>query len=291
MDIAQMEYFKAIAETGSMTRAAEELHTSQPALSAMVKRLERELDVTLFDRTPNRAALNGAGEIVLLHINSILQEMDAMRSDLRRYAQRNTSLTIAFCDPGVRWYCVPRFSFAHPNLQVSSLDCGEDALRLLVERTCDAVVVPDELRNSKVVCVPFLVDQVLFSAPSHGEFLGRESMSLREVSAQPLLLPNIGGYFSQQIERIIQDERPDIQLVKNEFPVTQHMIRTTNFLATVSSLSMEMRYDGEERRFIPLTDPELNVTWRIAYLKENRERVRPFLVWAKECAEERRKQE
>lgn len=290
MDIAQMEYFKVIAETGSMTRAAEELHTSQPALSAMVKRVERELDVTLFDRTPNRATLNGAGEIVLLHINSILREMEAMRSDLRQYARRNTSLTIAFSDPGVRWYCVPRFSFAYPDLQISSLDCGEDALRLLLEQSCDAVVVPGELRNSKALCVPFLTDRVFFSAPAHGEFLGQARMSLREVSAQPLLLPNIGGYFSRQIERIIQEERPDIQLVKNEFPVTQHMIRTTNFLATVSSLSMEMRYDGEDRRFIPLTDPELNVTWQIAYLKENRERVRPFLTWAKECAEERKKQ-
>ena len=71
-------------------------------------------------------------------------------------------------------------------------------------------------------------------------------------------------------------------------------IATTQKYVTLSSdyvvRTLEMRYDGEDRRFIPLTDPELNVTWQIAYLKENRERVRSFLAWAKECAEERKKQ-
>ena len=52
MDITQLRYFQMIAETGSLTRAAQQLHISQPAMSAMLKKLEEELEVELFDRTP-----------------------------------------------------------------------------------------------------------------------------------------------------------------------------------------------------------------------------------------------
>ena len=62
--------------------------------------------------------------------------------------------------------------------------------------------------------------------------------------------------------------------------VTQHLIRTTNFLATISTLSMDLRNDGTHRRLISLVDPELEVLYYISYLKSNREKVKAFLQWA-----------
>lgn len=288
MDLTQLEYFRTIAEAGSMTRAAEMLHTSQPALSAMVKRLERELDAELFDRTPNRARLNGAGETVLAHVHNILREAEEMKKDLRRYAQRDNALSIAFCDPGVQWYCVPRFSYVYPDIQVSSRLCGENALRLLLERECDIAVVPEKIMHSEVLNLPFLQDQVYLSAPAGSSFLDRESISLRELPAQPLLLPTFGGYFTETIEKIIMEERQDIAIVKNDFPVMQHMVRTTNFLSTISTLSMELRNDGENRRFLPLNDPEMCIAYQAAYLKGSRGAAGRFLEWAKKCAGEQR---
>ncbi len=290
MDITQMKYFRTIAEAGSMTRAAEILHTSQPSLSAMVKRLEKELDTTLFDRTPNRARLNEAGEIALAHISNILREAEEMKNDLRRYAQRDHMLSIAFCDHDVQWYSIPRFSFAYPDVQVSGRLCGENALRLLLERECDAVVVPEEIKHSDVLCVPFLFDQVYLSASPCGSFLDQESISLRELPARPMLFPTFGGYLVETVERIIKEERPDIAIVRNDFPVMQHLVRTTDFLATLSTLSMELRNDGENRHFISLSDPEMSLTYQIAYLKENRGRVSRFLEWAKKCTEEQRRE-
>ncbi len=288
MDLTQLEYFKTVAEAGSMTRAAELLHTSQPSLSVMVKRLEKELDTTLFDRTPNRARLNRAGEIALAHINNILREAEEMKNDLSRYAQQDKMLSIAFCDHDVQWYSIPRFSFAYPDMQVSSRLCGENALRLLLEREFDVAVVPEEIKHSDVLCMPFLFDQVYLSASSCGSYLEQDSISLRELPAQPMLFPTFGGYLVETIERIIKEERPDIAIVRNDFPVMQHLVRTTDFLTTLSTLSMELHNDGENRHFIPLSDPEMSLTYQIAYLKENRGKVSRFLEWAKKCAEEQR---
>jgi DNA-binding transcriptional LysR family regulator len=52
MELYQLKGFVAVAESGHLTRAADKLHVSQPALSAQVKAVEDELGVTLFERTP-----------------------------------------------------------------------------------------------------------------------------------------------------------------------------------------------------------------------------------------------
>lgn len=123
------------------------------------------------------------------------------------------------------------------------------------------------------------------SAPSTSELAARDSISLREIPAQPLLYPQIGGYFLSQMEQVITEDRLPITLVKNNNNVTQHLIRTTNFLATISTLSMDLRNDGTHRTLIPMTDPELNVRYYISYLKSNRERVKVFLDWGRSAVQ------
>ena len=132
MDLMQLQYFKIIAETESLTRAAKILHVSQPAMSGMLKKLEEELGVELFDRSPNRIHLNRTGEIALIHVNTILRNVEQMKADLLSAAGKSLSLSIAFCDPGVRWFCVPRFSVACPENEGSP---GQALKRLLGLRT------------------------------------------------------------------------------------------------------------------------------------------------------------
>lgn len=282
MDITQLQYFKMIAETGSLTKAAKLLHISQPAMSTMLRKFEEELHVELFDRSPNRIHLNQTGELALVHVNHILRSVEQMQADLLSAAQQNLTLSIAFCDPGVRWFCVPRFSLAHPEIQVKDdLYEGGEAARLLTERVYDLTVTPEPVSGDHIQSVSFLRDQVYLSVPADSPLLGRESISLRDIPAQPLLYPQIGGYFLAQMEKVIAEDNLPITLIKNNYNITQYMIRTTNFLATISTLSMDLRNDGTHRALIPMSDPELNVVYHISFLKSNREKVGDFLKWGK----------
>lgn len=292
MDITHLQYFKIIAECGSLTKAAEILHISQPAMSAMLKKLEEDLGVALFDRGPNRIHLNRTGEAALVHVNTILRNVEQMQADLLATAQQNITLRIAFCDPGVRWFSVPRFSVAHPEIQVKDeLYEGSDPAKLLAERMYDIVVTPAKIQAPGIACQPFLPDRVFLSVPSGSSLAGSESVSLKDVPAQPLLYPQIGGYFLSQIESLIIRDNLPITLVKNEFPVTQHLIRTTHFLATVSTLSRDLRNDGTHRTLVPLRDPELNVLYHVSYRKSEKGKNEKFLTWCKKIEEGLQEQE
>ena len=83
MDITflMLTYFQKIAQTQHLTRAAEQLHVSQPALSKTLSSLEEILQTPLFDRTGRGITLNRNGEIFLQYTNRILAELaDAKRT-------------------------------------------------------------------------------------------------------------------------------------------------------------------------------------------------------------------
>ena len=75
MDLVQLEYFKAVAESGHLTNAAKKLNVAQPALSVSISRLESEVGVPLFDRVGRGIYLNKCGEIYLEHVEQALNIM------------------------------------------------------------------------------------------------------------------------------------------------------------------------------------------------------------------------
>lgn len=283
MDITTLIYFKIIAECGSLTKAAKQLHITQPAMSAKLKKLEDELQVELFDRSSNRIYLNKAGESALVHINTILENVEQLKTDVLSVANQNQSLSIAFCDPGVRWYCTPRFSAAHPKVKIKDeLYEGNETIKLLQERDYDLIITPTKINDSKIQSLTFLEDHVYLSVPETSNLIDHMNISIRNIPKQALLYPEIGGYFLRQMENIITNDHLPITLVKNNYNITQHLIRTTNFLATISTLSKDLRNDGAHRKLIPLTDPELNVQYYVPYLKSNLNKVKVFLDWYQE---------
>jgi LysR family nitrogen assimilation transcriptional regulator len=84
MDVRQLRYFVAIAEEGSLSAAAQRVNVAQPSLSQHVIALERELDVTLLDRSPRGVSLTQSGEVLLSHAREVIAAMDRARDAVRQ---------------------------------------------------------------------------------------------------------------------------------------------------------------------------------------------------------------
>jgi len=83
----QLEYFRAVARELHFTRAAEALQIAQPALSQQIRKLERQLGVTLFERDNRRVELTEAGAALLAHAERVLSDLNAVEEEMRAWGQ------------------------------------------------------------------------------------------------------------------------------------------------------------------------------------------------------------
>ena len=92
MNLKQALYIRTIAQEGSITAAAKKLYVSQPSLSQMVRQVEGEYGVTLFDRTVSPLRLTYAGERYLEAANAMLLANERLENELREIRQENSGL-------------------------------------------------------------------------------------------------------------------------------------------------------------------------------------------------------
>lgn len=83
MKLTQLLYFKAVAETGSVSRAAKKLYVTAPAVSIGISNLEKDLGVVLFDRTSNRITLTEQGRSYYESVNKILEDLSEVTNNIR----------------------------------------------------------------------------------------------------------------------------------------------------------------------------------------------------------------
>ncbi len=85
MELLQIKYFKVIAQTENISKAAQLLYIAQPSLSQTLKRLEKELGTPLFDRNGKKITLNAAGKIFLKYCDNILGSVENAKRELAEY--------------------------------------------------------------------------------------------------------------------------------------------------------------------------------------------------------------
>jgi len=83
MELRQLKYFVRIVELGSLSRAAKDLFIAQPALSAQIMNLEKELDVRLLARSVRGVAPTEAGQALYLHAQAVLRQIERLRHDVQ----------------------------------------------------------------------------------------------------------------------------------------------------------------------------------------------------------------
>lgn len=115
MELTQLRYFQVAAYYEHISRAAAELNISQPALSTMISRLERELGVSLFDHNGRSIVLNQNGKRFLKRVNHILMEVEDSKRELQDMADENDSSISLAVSSSQFLQGIHAFMYQHPN--------------------------------------------------------------------------------------------------------------------------------------------------------------------------------
>lgn len=129
MNIDKLNYFLTVAELGNITRAAEKLHITQPALSKVIHRIEEEVGANLFDRTGNRIVLNEYGLALRDYAEKAIMEQEMLRrriGDLKYRARESIFIGYTFPPSEPIWLFegMRKFAMEHPDviMRMTQLD-------------------------------------------------------------------------------------------------------------------------------------------------------------------------
>src|ERR1700691_6465951 len=141
MEIQQLRYACAVADTGNFSRAAERCQVAQPSLSQQVLKLEEDLGAKLFDRLGRSVSLTEAGRAFIPHARRILEQMDQARASVSdKNADFRGSVAVGVI-PTVTPYLIPTYTAAFAKKY-------PDAKLRIVEETTSILV--EGLRNLSI---------------------------------------------------------------------------------------------------------------------------------------------
>ncbi|MFD9860965.1 LysR family transcriptional regulator [Streptomyces alboflavus] len=198
-DPTRLAALVAVSEAGSITRAAERLGYTVPALSQQLAKLEREAGAALLVRHHRGARLTGAGELLLARARRVLDEMELARHELAQLVGLGGGrLRVAtFTTAGIHLLppALTAFRRAHPDIELT-VTGHEPPLGVAAVAAGDADVAlthtyePAELPAppASVTLEPVLVEElVLVTAPGHALTAGTGRLPLAELAGQPLI--------------------------------------------------------------------------------------------------------
>jgi len=200
MELHQLRYFCAVAETGSFSRAAEQSHVAQPSLSQQILKLEDELGVRLFDRLGRSVRLTDLGKTFLPRARAVLRELEAAKGDV---VDRKDSVAGPLCVgviPTIAPYFLPpqltSFTRQFPQAQVTVV---EEITPVLLDRlrasVVDVAILALPIRAHEFDAFPLLTERLFAALPKKHGLATRRSLSLRDLRKEPFLLLRDGHCF------------------------------------------------------------------------------------------------
>lgn len=203
LTLKHLRYFKALAEAGTFSRAAEAMRVTQPALSQQIKELEGQFGAQLVERQPRRAVLTPAGHDLLRHASKVLAEMQALEVSARWRQGLAGRLTLGVI-PTIAPYLLP---VALPALRAQNvtLDLGiREAqtgrlLAALAEGKLDAAILALPAGDDHLIERPLFDDRFLLAAaPSLLGALGTAPPEPQALDPGRLLLLEEGHCLADQ---------------------------------------------------------------------------------------------
>ena len=217
-----LETFCAVAEFGSLTRAAEHLNLTQPAVTRQLRTLERQLGVVLVTRTPQGVRLTAVGEAVLPHARQALAAVRALQqAALESSTSRTRQLRIA-AGLMVTLYVLPpvmlEFRRTHPDVEVELQPAHQRvALERLLGYEVDAAVIATPVRSPQVQALPILHDPLLLVTDRTAH--SAEPATLAQLVDSTLLVLPLGTGLYEQIDTALRARQVVAHVV--EYPTAE----------------------------------------------------------------------
>ena len=199
MNINQIRYVKALAETGSFTLAAEQCHVTQPTLSNGIALLEQEFAEKIFTRTTRMVSLTEFGEHILPYINKLLSTQTELLYASRNYKKPIKKIIRIGISPIIysQWL-IPMIEFfrkTYPDIEIRLHEQNmADLYRMLDEELLDCVFGVEDVKKTSWKTIPLYNEPLYFIPCSLKTQTNKKTIPFSEIINETfVMVPNVCG--------------------------------------------------------------------------------------------------
>jgi DNA-binding transcriptional LysR family regulator len=249
VSLRQLRVFEAVARHNSYTRAAEELHLSQPAVSMQVRQLEDEIGLPLFERLGKQVVVTEAGREVFHYSRAIgqsLREMEEVLESLKGVSRGSLRIAVA----STVNYFAPRlmaiFQQRHPGIGLRlDVTNRESLVQMLDSNSVDLVLMGVPPRNVEVEAEAFMDNPLVVIAPPDHPLAGERGIPLARLAEETFVMREEGSGTRQAMERFFSEHgqtiRHGMQMTRNE--AVKQAVRSGLGLSVVSLHTIELELE------------------------------------------------
>ena len=266
ISIRQLIAFISVADNGSFTRASEQMHLTQSAVSGLIKELESSLGIVLFDRTTRQLSLSVVGHHLLPQARRILNEMQLFEneaSSLTSLAQGQVRLAVSQFAASSMPAVIAQFAKVHPDISVSLLDCSaENVLEHIQNIEVDLGVgtergfmeSEDDISADLLYQLPFCVvipDSHVLAQKS--EIIWQDLVDIPLITLQGPFIDQVTAELDENIASHIQQARYKVNFMSTALEMTRQGFGITLCLPYMPEVIDWVSANGLQMR--PLAQP------------------------------------
>jgi LysR family hydrogen peroxide-inducible transcriptional activator len=211
MELHQLRYFVAVAETENFTRASERAHVSQPSLSQQILKLEQEIGHKLFHRLGRKAVLTEAGVAFLERARRILFEVENAAKELGDHPNLGRRITVGAVQTVMPYLITPfiaQLRESHPNLLVDAQeDFRGNLVRGVVEGDLELAVVPLPVKEHRLSVETLLIEPLMLVVGKKHRIATRSEISIQDLADETFVSLGDSSTLAAQIRVFFGDQK------------------------------------------------------------------------------------
>lgn len=267
IELYELKQFVVFAKAGTLSKAAEILHLSQPALSRNMKKLEEEMQIELFHRYQNKLELNENGKYVLELAEKLINEAETLVQKAIDFDRKNNTILIETCAPGPLWPLIPVISSLYPQMSLQTVtDIDEVIFNKIDKDEAQLGLTHTKPDENKYYFKEYGTESIFFALPKDHHYARRKSLSLREMNGENMLLMTDIGVWN-----LVKEMMPDSRfLLQDDQFSFNELVQASSLPSFTSDLAIKYLGKPQKRVIVPIKDKEATITYYLVCKKNKR---------------------
>lgn len=265
-----LEQLVAFAKYGTLSRAAEELHMTQPALSRSMKKIEEEFGIPLFDRDKSKIVLNETGKVAVKYAERVLEADREMIERMIAFERSRRTIAFGACASLPANELMPFFQKYFKGMAITSEITGDDRLIWgLRNRTYQMAVLHERPEAEDIFCRPCMTERLSVTLPADHPLASGETVSFRDLDGISILAHGGAGFWIELCKENLKGAK---LLIQDSMDDLSELVDASSLPVFNSDRAVKPRDVSGGRVIIPIADKAAQVTYYFACLNSEKER-------------------